>query len=88
MLVREFAAFYTAHIEQRAADLPELPIRYADYAHWQREQLAGAEGERQLAWWKQQLGDDQPVLDLPADRPRPEARVIAARGWASRSLTN
>lgn len=74
VLVREFAAFYTAHVEKRAADLQALPIRYSDYAHWQREQLAGEEGRRQLAWWKQQLGDEQPVLELPADRPRPEVQ--------------
>ena len=26
-------------LEATAADLPELPLRYADYARWQREWL-------------------------------------------------
>ncbi|MFX9532919.1 condensation domain-containing protein, partial [Acinetobacter baumannii] len=30
-----------------------------------------AEARRQLDHWRQRLGGEQPVLDLPADRPRP-----------------
>ncbi|MEQ5836822.1 amino acid adenylation domain-containing protein [Marinobacter sp. NFXS9] len=74
VLVREFAAFYTAFVDGREPDLPGLPVQYIDYAHWQRDRLDGGEGERQLAWWKKQLGDEQPVLTLPADRPRPDAQ--------------
>ncbi|TBW56167.1 amino acid adenylation domain-containing protein [Marinobacter halodurans] len=74
VLVKEFAALYAAFVDGREPDLPALPVQYADYAHWQRERLAGGDGERQLAWWKKQLGDGQPVLTLPADRPRPETQ--------------
>lgn len=74
VLVKEFAQLYTAFAEGREPELPELPIRYSDYAHWHREHLAAGEAERQLTWWKQQLGDEQPVLELPADRPRPESQ--------------
>lgn len=74
ILVKEFAALYAAHIENKSANLPALPIQYTDVAHWQREVLSSGEGERQLGWWKAQLGEDQPVLELPADRPRPDAQ--------------
>ena len=74
VLVKEFAGLYKARVEGQASDLPDLPIRYTDYAHWQRSLLASGEGERQLNWWKAQLGEEQPVLTLPADRPRPDAQ--------------
>ncbi|HFF0356415.1 TPA: AMP-binding protein, partial [Pseudomonas aeruginosa] len=32
------------------------------------------ERERQLAYWRQQLGGEQPVLELPTDRPRPSVQ--------------
>ncbi|KAF1072469.1 MAG: Linear gramicidin synthase subunit D [Pseudomonas citronellolis] len=71
VLVDEFARLYAAFAAGREAELAALPVQYADYAHWQRELLAGAEGQRQLDWWKARLGAEQPVLELAADRPRP-----------------
>ncbi len=71
VMVREFAEGYAAALEARPANLPALPIQYADYALWQRAWLEAGEGERQLAYWKAQLGDEQPLLALPADHPRP-----------------
>ncbi|MBD2019655.1 amino acid adenylation domain-containing protein, partial [Leptolyngbya sp. FACHB-36] len=49
--------------------LPDLPIQYADFAHWQREWLQGHVLETQRAYWRSQL-QDLPVLDLPTDYPR------------------
>ncbi len=51
--------------------LPALPIQYADYALWQRSWMEAGEKERQLAYWTGLLGGEQPVLELPFDRPRP-----------------
>jgi amino acid adenylation domain-containing protein len=67
----ELATLYAAYAEGRESPLPELPVRYADYAAWQREWLDGAVLERQLAWWRDQLAGAPAVLELPADRPRP-----------------
>ena len=44
-------------------------------ARWQREWLQGQVLEDQLAYWKQQLGGDVPVLQLPTDRPRPAVQT-------------
>ncbi|HEX3131437.1 MAG TPA: amino acid adenylation domain-containing protein, partial [Thermoanaerobaculia bacterium] len=65
VLLRELSALY------RGASLPELSIQYADFAAWQREWLQGATLERQLGWWRDHLAGAPPVLELPADRPRP-----------------
>jgi amino acid adenylation domain-containing protein/non-ribosomal peptide synthase protein (TIGR01720 family) len=80
VIVGEFVALYQAQVERRAAALPALPIRYADYARWQRHGVAAGEQARQLAYWTAQLGADHPVLQLPTDRPRvAEARLRAAQ---------
>ncbi|WP_240997500.1 condensation domain-containing protein, partial [Pseudomonas viridiflava] len=44
------------------------------YAIWQRNWLEMGEQARQLEYWKNQLGDQSPVLELPTDRPRPVTR--------------
>ncbi len=68
---RELSELYNAFTSNRPATLAELPIQYPDFALWQREWLKSAEVEPQLAYWRQQLRGELPVLDLPADRPRP-----------------
>jgi phthiocerol/phenolphthiocerol synthesis type-I polyketide synthase E len=54
--------------------LPELPVQYADYALWQRRRLAGPQLAAQVAAWRQRLAPPLPVLELPADWPRPAVR--------------
>ncbi|WP_420793782.1 amino acid adenylation domain-containing protein [Pseudomonas fontis] len=71
VMVEELLELYSAAVLGRAAQLPELPVQYPDYAQWQREWMEAGERERQLAYWTGQLGSEQPVLELPADRPRP-----------------
>jgi Condensation domain len=74
VLVRELATLYEAFCQDRPSPLPELPIQYADFARWQREWLQGEALESQLAYWRHQLGDSLPALQLPFDRPRPAAQ--------------
>ncbi|MFG2058175.1 amino acid adenylation domain-containing protein [Micromonospora sp. NPDC048930] len=60
-----------AALSGTTAVLPELPIQYADYAAWQREQLTGEGLANHLAFWRDRLAGAPPVTDLPLDRPRP-----------------
>ncbi len=76
IVIREIAGAYAAFAAGRAPELPELPIQYADFAVWQRGFLAGPELERQLAFWRQTLAGAPPVLELPADRPRPPLQTF------------
>ena len=71
VLVEEFSQLYAAHTQGKTVELPSLPIQYADYALWQRRWMQAGELERQLDWWREQLGSEQPMLELPSDRPRP-----------------
>ncbi|HEX8337266.1 MAG TPA: condensation domain-containing protein, partial [Pyrinomonadaceae bacterium] len=71
VMVSELAALYEAFAEGRPSPLAELPFQYADYAAWQRENLRGEVLERHLGYWREKLRGAPPVLELPADRPRP-----------------
>jgi amino acid adenylation domain-containing protein len=68
---RELVVLYEAFSRSKPSPLPDLPLQYADFAHWQRQWFQGEVLERQLSYWKRGLGGELPVLDLPADRPRP-----------------
>ncbi|NER81769.1 MAG: AMP-binding protein, partial [Leptolyngbya sp. SIO1D8] len=68
VLIRELATLYESFSQGRPSPLPKLPIQYVDFAAWQRQWLQGEVLETQLAYWKQQLGVNLPVLELPTDR--------------------
>ncbi|HET8843378.1 MAG TPA: amino acid adenylation domain-containing protein, partial [Ktedonobacteraceae bacterium] len=76
IFVRELAALYAAALRGEDADLPPLPIQYADYAVWQQEWLEGEQSMQQLAYWKQQLREIPAMLPLPVDRPRPAVQTF------------
>ncbi|HEX2209622.1 MAG TPA: amino acid adenylation domain-containing protein, partial [Longimicrobium sp.] len=71
VLYRELGALYGAFANGRESPLAESAVQYADYAAWQREQLAGDVMERALGWWVRQLAGAPALLELPTDRPRP-----------------
>ena len=77
VLLRELAVFYEALSRGEAPPLAELPFQYADFASWQRRVLRGEVLEPQLAYWRKQLADAPPLLELPTDRPRTPQRSFA-----------
>ena len=79
IIVDEFAAQYRARVQGEVPELAALPIQYADYAVWQHQWLEAGEKDRQLAYWRTQLGSDHPVLQLPTDYSRrTDGRYTAA----------
>jgi amino acid adenylation domain-containing protein len=76
VLVREMGALYDAFRNGRPSPLPPLPLQYADFAAWQRQVLSGPALDKLLAYWKQQLVGLPPLLELPADRPRPAVQTF------------
>ena len=75
ILIREMAVLYEAFSGGRSSPLPELPIQYADFAHWQRQWLQGEVLETQLTYWKEQLLGASP-LELPTDHLRPAVQTF------------
>ncbi|GKS69671.1 non-ribosomal peptide synthase domain TIGR01720/amino acid adenylation domain-containing protein [Nitrosomonas sp. PY1] len=70
IIIDELAVCYRACLAGQSPQLPELPVQYADYAIWQRNWLEAGEKERQLAYWRAQLGDTHKILQLPVDHAR------------------
>ncbi|HKB68260.1 MAG TPA: amino acid adenylation domain-containing protein [Pyrinomonadaceae bacterium] len=75
LFFQELAAIYDAFSSSEPSPLPEVAIQYADYAAWQRDWLQGDLLQRQLSYWKTQLGGELPVLELPVDRQRPAVQT-------------
>jgi amino acid adenylation domain-containing protein len=91
VFTRETLSLYAAFASGRPSSLPELPIQYADFAAWQRHWLEGGTLEKQLVYWKQQLGDQPPALELPTDRTRPAVQTDSGASESfslSRALTS
>lgn len=70
VLVKELRQAYIAFTQNKIPNLPPLSIQYSDYATWQRNWLQGEVLETQINYWKQQLNNAPPLLELPTDYPR------------------
>ena len=71
----ELQRLYVAETSKKSADLMPIAASYTDYARRQAEMLSDAEGERLWSYWKQKLGGELPVLNLPTDHPRPPVQT-------------
>lgn len=70
VFIQEWISLYAAFSQNKQAALTPLQVQYADYAEWQKQALGGEAMERQVAYWKDQLGGGIPPLSLPTDHPR------------------
>ncbi|HYH78539.1 MAG TPA: condensation domain-containing protein, partial [Longimicrobium sp.] len=82
VFLRELTRIYPAFARGEAHGMPEPAVQFGDFAAWQRAWMEGDEARKQLDWWKTRLDGVVPVLELPADRPRPAE--MSFRGSAHR----
>lgn len=71
VFIRELCHAYLTFSQGQKPTLEPLPIQYSDFATWQRNWLQGEVLETQINYWKKQLKDAPPRLELPTDYPRP-----------------
>ena len=83
IFTREMTILYEAFRTGQSSPLPELPLQFSDFAHWQRQSLRGERLESLLSYWKEKLEGIPLLLDLPADHARPLMQSFrgAARGF-------
>ena len=77
VFLKELSLLYSAFVQEETSSLPELPIQYADWAVWQRQQLEGEFLTEQISYWQQQLGGELPILQLSS---RPQPAVLSYSG--------
>lgn len=71
ILLRELNATYQALSFGLRPSLPTLEIQYPDWSLWQRRWLTEARMADQLRYWNEVLAGAPPLIDWPADHPRP-----------------
>jgi amino acid adenylation domain-containing protein len=80
ILLKEMCSLYNSFAQGLPSPLPQLPIQFSDYAVWQRAWVKGDVVRKQLAYWKEQLSGELPVLMLPLDKERPRTQAHRADG--------
>jgi non-ribosomal peptide synthetase component F/acyl carrier protein len=75
---RELRVLYGAFSQGLPSPLPEPALQFADFSWWQREVFEKESMPAELDWWHRHLAGRPPVLELPADRPRPEEPTAQA----------
>ena len=78
IMARDIDALYAEKVTGLIARLPELPVQYADFAIWQRNQSL----DGHVDYWKAKLQGYHDDLELPNDYPRP-----STRNWHAASIT-
>ncbi|AOX01050.1 hypothetical protein BJP34_17820 [Moorena producens PAL-8-15-08-1] len=73
ILASELYKLYGAYSQGSPFSLSELPIQYADYAHWERQNIAEIL-EEYLSYWRQKLAGTSSISPLLTDRRRPEVQ--------------
>ncbi len=81
ILIEEVGDFYAAFAQNSRPSRPALPVQYGDYAAWQREMLQGELLQKQLQYWRGQLGGMPGALALPTDRLRPAVQTFAGANY-------
>ncbi len=83
IFAHELQTLYNAFREGKPSPLPPPPLRYSDYAQWQRKSLERKRYGKLLDYWKKQLADLPEALNLPTDRPRPATEAFrgATKGF-------
>lgn len=73
ILGHEIGTAAQAFEQGRAADLPDLPLQYGDFALWQEDYFASGVLEEEGAYWDARL-KDAPYFEVEPDKPRPALR--------------
>ncbi|SDI16938.1 Condensation domain-containing protein [Actinokineospora alba] len=84
VLMDELSAIYRAIGAGEVPDVPELGYTYEDYVRAQADLLAGPDGQRMMAFWREQLAETGAIPRL--DVPKLPAGLPAEGGYATRTL--
>lgn len=72
IMIDEIIELYEAETEERQPQLSPLTKSFSDFVEAEQDLIKSESGEKQWDYWKEELRDELPVLDLPVDRNRPD----------------
>ncbi len=75
LIINEFANIYVALQNGVEPEVKELDIQFADYAMWQQNSFESDIYKKQLNYWKDNLNEAPPLLELPYDKPKPNVQT-------------
>lgn len=75
VLIDELGAAYRARVAGLTPALAELPLEFADFAEWQREQLGAPDFTERVERWRRRLAN-APAATLPTDHERPAVQTF------------
>ncbi|MFT7840513.1 condensation domain-containing protein [Saccharothrix sp. BKS2] len=78
----ELGRLYEAFAAGEASPLEEPRLQYADFTDWERALLDSGYLDDDVDHWRDRLAGVEPVLELPARRPRPAIKGV--RGTRAR----
>lgn len=70
VLLQDLSRIYSDILTYGRNRMPELNMQYSEYAKWQYDFMNSKEYQSQLDYWKEELKDAPPALELPSDRIR------------------
>ncbi|MDA5282549.1 MupA/Atu3671 family FMN-dependent luciferase-like monooxygenase [Streptomyces sp. Isolate_45] len=76
VIVDEWLTAYRARTAGNEARSLPAAKQFVEHVRSEGAWLTGPEAERNLAYWRKQLGGALPVMNLPFDRPRPPAQTM------------
>ena len=72
IFINDLLSVYKTYSQgQRPVLKTEDTPSYFDFVDWEQDLLVSEKGEKHLAYWKQQLAGELPLLELPVDKARP-----------------
>ncbi|UCH92335.1 MAG: amino acid adenylation domain-containing protein [Candidatus Aminicenantes bacterium] len=75
--IQELVTLYSGFLSGKLSPLEKLRVQYPDFALWQQQRMQGELLEKQFSYWREMLGTDIPILELPADRQRPAVQTYS-----------
>lgn len=86
IIIHEIARFYNQILSKESGSLPDQksesePLQFQEYLEWQD----GQSFKIQEQYWLDELSGDLPILELPADKPKPAVSTFKG-GRVSREM--
>jgi hybrid polyketide synthase/nonribosomal peptide synthetase FtdB len=80
MFINEMQELYEKYALGKTVELPLPTATYKDFVEWENRFVNSSKGIKMFNYWRNHLPAEMPILNLPADKPRP---VILTSNGAS-----